>query len=78
MLKFFDANQVLGYGIFFVLDPGSGMKKFGSMIYIPDPQHCKQFSIVYDGNMRKYNMNLKALFAKNGSKFRKTCFTKVA
>jgi hypothetical protein len=23
-------------------DPGSGMKKFGSGIYIPDPQHCKQ------------------------------------
>jgi hypothetical protein len=25
---------------FFDADPGSGMEKFGSVINIPDPQHC--------------------------------------
>jgi hypothetical protein len=36
ILKFFDADP--GSGKF---DLGFGMKKFGSGIIIPDPQHCK-------------------------------------
>jgi hypothetical protein len=26
--------------IYFTLDPGFGMEKFGSGINVPDPQHC--------------------------------------
>ncbi len=38
-IKFFDAYPNPGSGIFFTLDLGSGMEKFGSGINIPDPQH---------------------------------------
>ncbi len=35
-------NNFLGLKIlkFFDADPGSGMEKFGSGMFIPDPQHC--------------------------------------
>jgi hypothetical protein len=41
ILKFFDADANPGSVIFFTLDPGSGMEKFGPVtgINIPDPQH---------------------------------------
>jgi len=38
ILKFFEAEQDQGSGIFSTMDPG--WKKFGSGIKIPDPQHC--------------------------------------
>jgi hypothetical protein len=38
ILKFFDADPDPGSEN--LIDPGSGMKKFGSGINIPDPQHC--------------------------------------
>jgi hypothetical protein len=39
ILKFFDADPDLGSGIFLILDPCSGMEKFGSGINIAYPQH---------------------------------------
>jgi hypothetical protein len=39
ILKFFDANPDLGSGFFLILDPCSGMEKFGSGINIAYPQH---------------------------------------
>ncbi len=38
IVKFFDADADLGFGIF--LTPGSGIENFGSGINIPDPLHC--------------------------------------
>jgi hypothetical protein len=40
ILKFFDADP--GSGIFFILDPVSGMEKFRSRTNIPDTQHWKR------------------------------------
>jgi hypothetical protein len=37
MLNFFVVDP--GSGASLILDPGSGMEKFGSGINIPDPQH---------------------------------------
>jgi hypothetical protein len=38
-LVFFDADPDPEFGILSALDPGSGMKKVGSGINIPDPQY---------------------------------------
>jgi nucleoid DNA-binding protein len=38
ILKFIDVFPDPGSGILLVLDPGSGMEKFGSGINLPDPQ----------------------------------------
>jgi hypothetical protein len=40
ILKFFYVDP--GFGIRNLFDPGSRMEKFGSGIYIPDPQHWMQ------------------------------------
>ncbi len=40
IIEFLDADP--DPGNLFDLDPGSGMKKFGSGINIPDPQHCSK------------------------------------
>jgi hypothetical protein len=38
ILKFFDPDP--GSGMFLTLDPGSGMEKLRSGMFIPDAQHC--------------------------------------
>jgi hypothetical protein len=40
IFKLFAADPNPGSGIVLTLDPGSGMKKFGYGINIPNPQHC--------------------------------------
>jgi hypothetical protein len=39
ILKFFDEEDP-DSGVRNLIDPGSGIEKFGSGISIPDPQHC--------------------------------------
>jgi hypothetical protein len=40
MLKFFVANPDSGSGAFFILDPGSGMEKFGSRAREKNPGYA--------------------------------------
>jgi hypothetical protein len=49
ILKFFDADSGadLDSGIVLSMDPGSGMEKIGSGMFIPDPQHCKNLLVKY-------------------------------
>ncbi len=35
--------------MFLTLDPGSGMEKFGSGMFIPDPQHCFILTLIWRG-----------------------------
>jgi hypothetical protein len=46
--EFFNAVPEQGSGIFWTLDLGSGMEKFGSGINIPDPQHWFFSTVVGD------------------------------